>query len=571
MTNVNVSKRTSISHWLSSGRRESEAEHHPNTGRIAGQVAIDHAGVAEIKEGTISGWIAPESSDREVRISINGLDIATTGAGRSILLNGERAQTGFMFNVKSLWSYLGEGDWLEVRNGSVRLPISTEGMRFQKFGPHASQFEQLRKLIEAGHVFDKFGRLRASISGNVEWQLQVQQLYDAINDVLEKQFHRSAFIVYGTLLGAIREKGFIKNDDDMDVAFLSRYSQPAQVRGEVCDIAQGFLAAGFSVRCPSRRCLKLSRPGTRAHIDLYYTWINQDGSFDISVGYHGKPLISDPDSFSLVRCNVEHLTVLAPRQAEPLLEQLYGPSWRVPDQGFSHTAKTRQLHRQFALTLEQGQRIYWDNYYRDRRCPPASSFAEYVLPRLDPASTIVELGCGNGRDSVFFASAGHTVFGCDMSHGGIAAAQKGATELGVTDCKFFALDISQPDEIDAFFARPELATAIRAPRQLVIYMRFFLHAITEESERTLFSALRRNIPRAYCIVAEFRTDQDSNTVKVHTAEHFRRYIRPADEIARMTREYGLTLESAESGYGFSVYKTEDPHLCRILASAPSRN
>jgi SAM-dependent methyltransferase len=183
----------------------------------------------------------------------------------------------------------------------------------------------------------------------------------------------------------------------------------------------------------------------------------------------------------------------------------------------------------------------------------------------------VEFGCGNGRDSVFFARAGHTVFGCDMSRAGIATAQKGAIAAGAGDCRFFPLDISQPDEIDAFFARPELAEAIRAERQLLIYMRFFLHAITEQAERTLFTALRRNIPREYRIAAEFRTDQDCNTEKAHTVEHFRRYIRPNDLIARMTSEYGLVVNSTESGYGLSVYRTEDPHLCRVLATAPSRS
>ncbi len=53
-----------------------------------------------------------------------------------------------------------------------------------------------------------------------------------------------------------------------------------------------------------------------------------------------------------------------------------------------------------------------------------SSFAQQVAPLLPPGARILDLGCGEGRDSVFFASAGCEVVGVDVSRAGIAKARR---------------------------------------------------------------------------------------------------------------------------------------------------
>lgn len=47
---------------------------------------------------------------------------------------------------------------------------------------------------------------------------------------------------------------------------------------------------------------------------------------------------------------------------------------------------------------------YWSEYYSTHQKPTGeSTFAQFVESRLDDNKTLIELGCGNGRDSVFFA------------------------------------------------------------------------------------------------------------------------------------------------------------------------
>ena len=46
---------------------------------------------------------------------------------------------------------------------------------------------------------------------------------------------------------------------------------------------------------------------------------------------------------------------------------------------------------------------YWVKYYKVNSKPAeASSFAEFILPKLDVNKNLIELGCGNDRDSIFF-------------------------------------------------------------------------------------------------------------------------------------------------------------------------
>lgn len=45
---------------------------------------------------------------------------------------------------------------------------------------------------------------------------------------------------------------------------------------------------------------------------------------------------------------------------------------------------------------------YWTSFYKDQPDPfPPSLFAEYVMRFVQPHARLCELGCGNGRDSIF--------------------------------------------------------------------------------------------------------------------------------------------------------------------------
>ena len=60
-----------------------------------------------------------------------------------------------------------------------------------------------------------------------------------------------------------------------------------------------------------------------------------------------------------------------------------------------------------------------------------SGFAQEVSGLLPPGARVLDLGCGEGRDSVFFATKGFQVTGVDVSRAGLAKAERLARERGV--------------------------------------------------------------------------------------------------------------------------------------------
>ena len=60
---------------------------------------------------------------------------------------------------------------------------------------------------------------------------------------------------------------------------------------------------------------------------------------------------------------------------------------------------------------------YWNRFYATNKHMQASSFARFVNRKIIRKRTgnLIDIGCGNGRDCLFFSRNGHNVLGIDMS------------------------------------------------------------------------------------------------------------------------------------------------------------
>ena len=89
------------------------------------------------------------------------------------------------------------------------------------------------------------------------------------------------------------------------------------------------------------------------------------------------------------------------------------------------------------------------------------------LPRSP--RTLVDLGCGEGRDSIYFARQGYRVLGVDISSVGVQKAERRASRLGVNvrfqvgDMRTFRLS-HRVDVVFSSGALNNLPRRIRAPR-----------------------------------------------------------------------------------------------------------
>ena len=110
---------------------------------------------------------------------------------------------------------------------------------------------------------------------------------------------------------------------------------------------------------------------------------------------------------------------------------------------------------------------YWNEYYKKNtpESMPESNFASFVKKYLKSGKTLVDLGCGNGRDSLYFSKLGVNVIGIDASDTSIA--------------KLNSLKIKNASFICGNFISCPL---IYAKKVEYFYSRFSIHAIDEKGE-----------------------------------------------------------------------------------------
>jgi SAM-dependent methyltransferase len=92
-------------------------------------------------------------------------------------------------------------------------------------------------------------------------------------------------------------------------------------------------------------------------------------------------------------------------------------------------------------------------------------YVDAILGRLDPGSTVVDLGCGPGDPATRLLSEKHIVLGVDISAGQLAIARGLAPRASFVqaDLTRFALQPSSVDAAVSFYATGHLPRAAHAP------------------------------------------------------------------------------------------------------------
>ena len=210
---------------------------------------------------------------------------------------------------------------------------------------------------------------------------------------------------------------------------------------------------------------------------------------------------------------------------------------------------------QHSSTTTEHRSDYWDEYYAARattRRPLPSQFATFVAGELDRPHRVIELGCGNGRDSIFFSSYGHEVVGVDGSEAAVAASSHLAEALG-----------EQATFVQSAIDDPALADRLgEGDGPKALYARFFIHAITDEEEQVLLDLAATVTNPGDLLAVEYRTIRDQVGAK-ETETHYRRFVLPATFQARAL-ERGFEVTYAVEGFGFAKYRHDDAYVARTL-------
>ena len=200
---------------------------------------------------------------------------------------------------------------------------------------------------------------------------------------------------------------------------------------------------------------------------------------------------------------------------------------------------------------------YWNTYYRtDLIVKEPSLFAQTVMNKLSKGSRLLELGCGNGRDSSFFARNGINVIAIDASDTMIDKLIT-TNNFGVNYvcADFVKWPIEHQYEFD------------------YIYSRFSLHAIDEYQEDEIIKNAYTVLKKGGIFFIEARSIHDEiygkGTMVGRNAyiynDHYRRFI-DKDELVDKLLNVGFKNIDAREDKGYAPFGESDPLVIRVSAT-----
>lgn len=192
---------------------------------------------------------------------------------------------------------------------------------------------------------------------------------------------------------------------------------------------------------------------------------------------------------------------------------------------------------------------YWSDFYNSNEpVLVPSTFAHSALVHLIPKpEVLVDLGGGNGRDSIFFTNYCNQVLYVDQVDG-----------LGI--------NVSAPDNLHKVIGHLELESTWQEIRDFVcgvssvyFYARFLIHALDFEELDRFLNNISSVASKNDIFFLEYRV-KDSK-VELNYDNHARVYYEPTLIEQKLTNLAWREV-SIEVGKGLAIFRSEDPMICR---------
>jgi tellurite methyltransferase len=197
---------------------------------------------------------------------------------------------------------------------------------------------------------------------------------------------------------------------------------------------------------------------------------------------------------------------------------------------------------------------YWNSFYQSAvnkiNINHPSQFAAFTVGETRDINTILEFGCGNGRDALFFSNYFKKIYAFDSSKEIINKNKKQYSK--VNNLKFLEYNLN-----NKFVKKNVLLTKKKA-----IYARFFIHALTDNEIRLFISLSSKLLKRSECLYLEYRTEKDKKGKKV-TKNHYRNYIKNKffDDLLK---DFNLESIYFVKGLGYAKFKDDDAYVARHI-------
>ena len=213
---------------------------------------------------------------------------------------------------------------------------------------------------------------------------------------------------------------------------------------------------------------------------------------------------------------------------------------------------------------------YWDKFYKNHSnrvdISEYSTFASFCCESFfgKESKTIVDLGCGNARDALFFAEQEHYILAVDQSIDDKVKTQKTHINLEFLESDFIRPKYYFNDGVTSYYH----PTANKID---VFYSRFTIHSITEEDQKELLPKVYNLLDTGGLFCIEVRTTKDPKFgVGKHICDttyfndgHTRRFV-DSQKFLNTVLSLGFKLLYFNEQDNLSIYKDDDPVLMRII-------
>jgi tellurite methyltransferase len=207
---------------------------------------------------------------------------------------------------------------------------------------------------------------------------------------------------------------------------------------------------------------------------------------------------------------------------------------------------------------------YWDGFYlenhKGKGFSMPSQFCVMCATEIDKHIPIVEFGCGNGRDSIFFARHDFRVLSMDLSEVAINQNIQKVKSHNLDNVDFFQGSVSNLLLIKDLINK---ARKYSVSGNLAVYSRFFLHSLDEGQEDVFLKTLSDVLVRGDICYIEFRDKEDEQIDKTYD-NHYRKFSSLNNIIDKLSSKLGFIVEYSLSSRGVAKYREEDPIVNRII-------
>lgn len=204
---------------------------------------------------------------------------------------------------------------------------------------------------------------------------------------------------------------------------------------------------------------------------------------------------------------------------------------------------------------------YWNEYYKQNSKPnKASSFAEFILPKLTKNKCLIELGCGNGRDSIYFSQNDLNVIAVDQVCDEIDYLNDNHKNDNVTFvCGDFTNLANNDNDL------------IKDSKFDYVYSRFTFHSINEKKENRTLNWISKVLIKGGLFFLEARSINDPMFKKgemlsesENFTNHYRRYMDLKKFVEKLEKHCFEIVYQIEDN-DLAVYKDDNPQVIRIIA------